>query len=362
MPDAILQEIAHSVSWWLRAVSKSIDRHEPIFLDICRRVLALPHQNGIDTDDPVGRAINHPIGHVTEALLNRWFKRLPSDNDKLPNDLEPFFTQLCDTQVDKFRHGRVLLASQLIALFRVDRHWTETHLLPLFDWTANPAEAKAVWEGFLWSPRLYRPLLIAFKAQFLDTAHHYAQLGDHGKQFVALLTYAALDQMDGYTPQEFQSAISTLPQKGLDESARALVQALEGAGEQREDYWKNRLQPFWHHIWPKSRELVSNSIAESFARLSIAARGEFPSALSAVLDWLQPIEHSDYVVHLLHESGLAGRFPEDSLRLLNSILSDQPWVPRELGQCLEAISQKSPELLQDHRYQRLDEYYRRRRV
>jgi hypothetical protein len=362
MSNAILQEIVYSVGWWLRAVSKSIDRHETIFLDICRRVLILPHQNGVDTDDPVGRAINHPIGHVTEALLNLWFKRVPSDNDKLPADLEPLFTQLCDTQVEKFRHGRVLLASQLIALFRVDRSWTETHLLPLFDWTTYSAEAKAAWQGFLWSPRLYGPLLIAFKAQFLDTAHHYAQLGDHGEQFVALLTYAALDPVDGYTPEDFQAAISALPQKGLDESAHALARALEGAGEQREDYWKNRIQPFWHHIWPKSRELVSNSIAGSLARLSIAARGEFPSALSAVLDWLKPIEHPDHVVHLLNESGLAGRFPEDSLRLLNAILNDQPWIPRELGQCLEVISQASPALLQDHHYQRLDEYFRRRGV
>ena len=293
-------------------------------------------------DDPVGRAINHPIGHVTEALLNLWFKRLPSDNDKLPDDLEPFFTQLCDTHVEKFRHGRVLLASQLIALFRVDRPWTEAHLLPFFDWTSNPAEAKAVWEGFLWSPRLYRPLLIAFKAQFLDTAHHYAELGDHGEQFVAFLTYAALDPMDGYAPQDFQTAISALPQKGLDEAARALVHALGGAGEQRENYWKNRLQPFWQYIWPKSRELVSNSIAESLARLSIAARGEFPSALSMVLDWLQPIQHPHYVVHLLHESGLAGRFPEDSLRLLNAILNDQPWVPGELGNASTPFLRRHP--------------------
>ena len=63
-----------------------------------------------------------------------------------------------------------------------------------------------------------------------------------------------------------------------------------------------------------------------------------------------------------HESGLAGRFPEDSLCLLNAILNDQPWIPRELGQCLEVISQASPALLQDHRYQRLDEYFRRRGV
>ena len=362
MPDDVLQEIAHGVTRWLEAVSKLIDKHETIFLDICRRELSLTHQDGVDTDQPVTKAINHPVGNVTQALLNLWFKRGPNDNDTLPDDLEPFFRQLCDSREDQFRHGRVLLASRLIALFRVDRVWTETHLLPLFDWATNPAEAKAAWEGFLWSPRLYRPLLIALKAQFLDTVHHYAQLGEHGRQFAAFLTYAALDPMDTYTPQDFQAAIGSLPQEGLQESAQALSQALEGAGEQREDNWKNRIQPFWQHIWPKSRDLASNGIAESLARLSIAARGEFPSALSAVLDWLQPIEHPHYVVHRLKESGLTERFPEDSLRLLNAIINDQPWAPREMGQCLDTISQVAPALFQDHHYQRLADYYRRRGI
>jgi len=362
MPDGVLQEIEHEVTLWLVVVSQSIDRHEAILLELCRRVLALSHQDGVDTDQPVDRAIQHPIRHITQALLNLWLKREPNDNDTLPGDIEPFFTQLCDTQVAQFRYGRVLLASQLIALFRVDRPWTETHLLPLFDWEANPVEAKAAWEGFLWSPRLFRPLLIAFKAQFLSTAHHYAELGEHGRQFAAFLTYAAFDPVDGYSPQDFQSAIGTLPQEGLKEAAQALSQALEGAGEQREEYWKNRIQPFWQQVWPKSLSLASNGIAESLARLSIAARGEFPSALSTVLDWLRPIERPGCVVRRLHESGLAGRFPEDALRLLNALFNDQPWAPRGLGECLTAIAEAAPALEQDHRYQRLVEYSRRHGV
>ena len=362
MPDKVLKEIAQAVSWWLEVVSKSIDRDEAILLDLCSRILSLPNQDGEDNDQPVTRAINHPVGHVTQALLNLWFRREPNDNDMLPIDIEPFFTQLCDTPLEKFRHGRVLLASRLIALFRVDRPWTELHLLPLFDWIRHPGEAKAAWEGFLWSPRLYRPLLIAFKAQFLDTAHHYGELGEHSRQFAAFLTYAALDLIDGYAPHDFQSAIGALPQKGLQQAAQALVQALEGAGEQREEYWKNRVQPFWQQVWPKSLELSSNGIAASLARLSIAARGEFPRALATVVHWLRPIEHPHYVVHRLHELGLAARFPEATLHLLDAVLDDQSWAPPELGQCLTAIAESAPALEQDSRYQRLVQYSRRRGI
>jgi hypothetical protein len=366
MPDAVIQEIAHSATWWMEVASKSINRHVGILLDLCRRVLALPLEagtgithNGEPIDQPVTEAINHPVGHVTQALINLWFKRNPNDNDLLPADIRPFFTELCDVQVDRFRHGRVLLGSRLIAFFRVDRPWTEQHLLPLFNWS-NPAEAKTVWKGFLWSPRLYQPLLIALKSQFLKNANHYPELGEHGQQFAAFLTYAALGPTEGYTVDEFRSAIGALPQEGLEESAQALSQALEGAADQREDYWKNRVQPFWQNVWPKSRDLATPRIAESLTRLNIAARSEFPTALATMQDWLQPIEHPHYVLHLLHELGLCARFPADAVRLLDAVIGDQQWAPPELGQCLDEIVQAAPQLAQDVRYQRLREYFRRR--
>ncbi|MCM7094476.1 anti-phage defense-associated sirtuin Dsr1 [Enterobacter chengduensis] len=368
MPDNLLHEIAQSLTWWMEAVSKSVNSNENMLLKLCHRVLALPIEvgsaaqiihNGVETYDAVGTAINHPIGHVTQVLINQWFELNPNDNDMLPPHLKPIFTSLCDEEVERFRHGRVLLGSRLIAFFRVDRSWTETHLLPLFDWS-NPVEAKAVWEGFLWSPRLYPPLMTAFKSQFLDSANNYINLGEHRQQFAAFLTYAALDPTEGYTVEEFRNAIGILPPEGLEESALALSQELEGAAEQCEDYWRNRVQPFWLKIWPKSRDLATPLISESLTHLVIAARGEFPAALTQVLDWLKPIEHPHYVVHKLHESGLCNQYPAEALLLLSIIITDEKWMPEELGQCLDEIVQTSPQLAHDVKYQRLINNLRKR--
>ncbi len=368
IPDPVLQKIVHAVTRWIEGVSKLVEHHEDILLSLCHRVLELPleagtgiKRNGEPIAAPVTEAINHPVGHITRALINLWFKQNPNDNDLLPANIKRFFTDLCDIQVDRFRNGRVLLGAHLIALYRVDPSWTEQNLLPLFRWD-NPSEAKAVWEGFLWSPRLYQPLLIAFKSQFLETANHYDDLGEHRQQFAAYLTYAGLGPIEGYTVDDFRSAVRVLPQKGLEECAQALYQALEGAGDQCEDYWKNRVQPFWQHVWPKSRDLATERIAESLTRLVIAARSEFSAALAAVQDWLLPIEHPDYVVLLLHESGLCSRFPEDALRLLSLVVIDQMWIPRELGQCLDDIEQANAKLVEDTLYLRLRELSRRRGV
>lgn len=361
MPAGVVLEIAHSITWWLEAVSKTLDRNDvAMFLQLCRRILEMPHPVELDGDQVVLRAINHPVGHITQALLNLWLRREPNDDDRLPEDLAPFFTRLSDTRVALFRYARVLLSAHIIPFFRTDKPWTNTYLLPLFDWTRDVAEAQAAWKGFLWSPRLHRPLLIALKPQFIDTAHQYTELGEHARPFTFLLVYAALQSIDTYTEQDFQRAFEALPQEGLHEAADALVQALEGAGTQREEYWLNRVKPFWQAIWPKSLQLASNRMAETLARLTIAAANQFPAALATVIDWLHPTERPDRVIHLLQASGLSAKFPQDALRLLDAVIDRPLWAFRELAQCLRDISQAAPELTQDQRYRRLDEYARRR--
>lgn len=359
-PDEVLQTLAHGVSWWLQAIAKVFEGQEASFFTLARRILALDHQDGVDTDDPFGRAINHPVGHVTEALLRWWYQRSLEDGQGLPEELEPTFTELCDTRIDKFRHGRVLLVAHVIALFRVDGDWTTQHLLPLFDWQRSEAEARAAWGGFLRSPRLYRPLMEMLKPAFLDTARNYAALGKHDGQYASLLTFAALDPGDTFTTAELAAAIRLLPPDGLHDAAQTLVRALEGAGDQRADYWTNRVAPYLQAIWPKTRDNISPDIAKSLGRLCVAAQDAFPEALALLRAWLQPIEHPDYIVHLLHESGLCSRFPADALCLLDAVIADQQWAPRELGQCLDEIVQAAPQFAQDARYLKLREYLRRR--
>jgi hypothetical protein len=367
MPDAIMQELAHSLTHWLETISKAPLEQEQVFFALCKRVLDLPlraesgmTKNGAPINEPVSEAINHPVGHITQALLNRWFKRGLNDRTRLAEEFSTFFTMLSDTDVDRFRHARVILLSNLIALFRVDQPWTEQHLLPLLSWANNPIEAKAAWEGFLWSPRLYRPLLIAIKPQLLETAGHYHDLNGHAQQFAGFFTYVALGPIDGYTVAELRTAIEALPQTGLEESAQALSQALEGAADQREEYWQNRVLPFWRDIWPKSRDRATVRIAEALSRMSLAAGNEFPAALAEVENWLCPLEHPHYVIHQLQESGLSDRFPASALHLLDLIIDDQNWASHGLEGCLNSITQADQHMIRDLRYQRLQQYVRRR--
>jgi len=359
-PKEVLQTLAHGVSRWLRAVAESFEGHEAVFFALADRILAQNHQDGVDIDKPVMSAMNHPVGHITEALLRWWYRRSLADGQGLPEELKPRFTELCDTQIDKYRHGRVWLAAHVISLFRVDEDWARQHLLPLFNWQRSEAEARAAWEGFLLSPRLYRPLMELLKPDFLHTAHHYEALSEHNGQYASLLTFAALDPGETFTTAELAAATRALPPDGLHNAAQTLVRSLESAGDQKANYWKNRVAPYLHAIWPKTLDKVSSAIAESLGLLCVAAQDAFPEALTMLRDWLQPPADPDYLVHRLYEAGLCGKFPEQALDFLSLVIRDQTLLPpNDLGACLEAIRTMRPDLEVDKRFEELMEYWRK---
>ena len=356
-----LLPLAHEIGQWLKKVAKVFDPDDALFLRFCQEMLKLDYRDDSaeDADDPVTQAINHPVGHVTEALMNWWTRRSLKDGKGLPNTLRPIFTELCDVRLDHLRHGRVLLVSRAVTLFRVDGEWTARCLLPLFDWNSSKTEARAAWGGFLWSPRLHRPLIESIKDLFLDTASHCGELHDaYGAPYAALLTSAALDRGDTFTTQELAAATDALPEGGLLYSAEVLVDALEAAGERRVEYWGNRVLPYLQSIWPKGINRKTPQISECLGRLCIAASDEFPEALQELRHWLQPPSYPGRLMADLKDSPLCSKFPEYSLDFLDLVTGDEPPLGDELRECLQQIRSAEPPLKDDPRFRRLRDLLR----
>ncbi|WP_078085309.1 anti-phage defense-associated sirtuin Dsr1 [Microbulbifer mangrovi] len=360
MPENLLVDIAHSLTWWLRSIAGHIGNQDEELLPLCERLLEVAAQleDGVATEEPVTRAINHPSGHVTQALLDYLFASKPGDNQGLLDALRQLFTALCDLGRPDFRHARLLLSAHQIALFRIDREWAENFLLPLLDWQRDATEAAGLWQAYLWSARLYRPLLGAYKRSFLETARHYQALGDYARQYASVLTIAALDPADTFTSDEMREAIAALPDEGLCRAADTLTQALQGAGERQPAYWREKIVPFWQALWPKEQARITTGLAEELAELAITAGEQFPAAMAMLQEWLMPFRHSDRVVMHLQESGLCGRFPEEALQLLARITDQTDRAPLELGGCLTAIAGAAPKSVENLQFQALRTFAR----
>lgn len=356
--NEIIQSLAHELSWWLRAIAKTFECHDEIYFNLCHRILEQDYPDEENSDDPVMRAINQPVGIVTDALLKWWYRKLENDQS-LPEGLKITFMDLCNIQINKFRHGRVLLASHVISLYRIDPNWTKEYLLPLFDWSLL-TEAPVVWEGFLWSPRLYRPLLEDIKEPLLEGAKHYQELGKHAGQFAAFLTYVALDPGDIFTTEELSNATKCLPKEGLERTAQTLVTALVSAQDRRGEYWDNRLIPYLHSIWPKDISLITPIISESFALLCLAADESFPEALQKLESWIKPSQSPQILFDRMDKNQICTKFSKEALNFLDLVVSDDAhWLSGDFQKCLDVIEQKNQQLISDPRFVRLTTLARR---
>ena len=382
VPDKHLQHFALEFSRWLRTIAKTFVGEEGFFLELCERVLKLKHKDETDSgNDFLAYAMNHPVGCATDALLNWWYRKTPKDGQGLPSELKPIFTMLCDRStnktmlcdrsLDKLRSGRVFLAVNLISLFRVDQGWTTKYLLPSFKWQTPDTEARAVWQGFLWSPRLYDPLMEVLKTNFLNTASHYKALTNYGgrhaiygKQYASLLTYAALNRGETFKNKELAAATYKLPPDGLGYAAQELARMTEGteADKRQYNYWTNRVVPYLREIWPKKQEKISLEVTNNLGRVCIAAQEAFPEAFELLKPWLQPTAdstqdcdfHHDNLVQQLNKTKICSKFPEQALDFLDLVTPKQPyWIPVELEACLEAIQASKPELEKNTKHQRL---------
>lgn len=359
MPTPVLASLSQSISFWIQALARTRKQHDSPFIDLCRRLLDLDYPEDEPSDDPVFEAINHPVGHVTDALLGGWYRNQLEDNQGLHGEERAIFSNICRTELGKFRHGRVILATHVIALFRVDPAWSMDNLLPLFDWRRSSSEAHGAWVGFLGSPRIYGPLMEALKDPFFETVKHYQTLGQYGEQYAALLTIAALDASCVYSTAELREVFSRLPGAGLEEAAQFLGQLVGSAGDQRADYWKNRVSPFLRKIWPKSRDRMTSQLSGSMAVLCIAADEAFPQAFLELKPWLQQQRSPFFPVYQLKESDLCRRFPGPALAFLDAIIGDdRDHSLIDLRECIVAIKDTDPKLTKDDRLKRLEDIVR----
>lgn len=360
-PLAFVGEIRHTLSHWLQVASKRVEFDDRMFVVLVDRILDGAVSETVTTDDdPVSRAINHPVGQATEALINLWYRTKPAAGGGYPPWLKDRLDRLVDRQVPVFRHGRVILGAHVTALFQVDEGWTRTNLLTFFDWGKDKNEARGVWKGFLWSPRLYESLIAEMKRVFLETTEHYEDLGKHDSQYASLLTLAALEARDLFSTKELKDAFSKLPVKGLAAAARMIHSALGGAGEKRAEYWTNRVKPFIESTWPKSMTYRSPDVSVSLARVCVAAGDRFVDAVDTVYALLVPSENHNLLVDELRRPDFCQRYPETALKLLGAVVDvSQRWVAEELKGCLEEIGQQAPKLRSNAVFRQLDEYIKK---
>ncbi len=363
-PETNLLPIAGSLSWWIEDQAKHLPESENgTFFALCDRVLGLAHTSESNDPDPVFNAFNHPVGRIAIALLDHWLRKTPLSDEGLPVPYSGFFERFVNGPSECFHHARLLLATRTVTFFLVDPDWTKVFLLPLFDWKRSAEEALRAWMGFLRNPRWLLSLMELLKADFLEAAQHYQDLGKYSHQFAILLHHVLFRSEKYFSVNEQRVTLSKLPNTGLETMAILMAQKFSAIEENGDGYWNHRIKPIFQNVWPKSNEKLTPQLSCHLARLCVETNAAFPDALDILKNWFQPGEYPSAIIQKIIEVGLASRYPAETLDFLDRIIDTKgSWCFDDLEKCLKTISDSHNGLEQDDRFRALKEFHQRHRA
>lgn len=347
-----LRSIALPLSVWMaKAISKSRE-HAETYLILFEKISSLPSNPGIQSTDLLTQAINHPAGKATLGLLDLIFSNSPNDSATLGKKHSSSLSIALQPSAPNFNHSAIIVASRTVSIFRLDPEWAKQQLIPLFSWE-NRETAKTLWQGFLWSARLNRSLLEAFKPYFIETAKHYDELERQGSRYISLLTYAMLDSPEAFCRTTMMEIFRQLPHAALKTCLQTLTKATLAAEDKKDAYWKNRTEQFWRSYWPKTVALKLPEITQELARLAIASGSNFPAALKLFDSFLVKLKTPGIVIKSIEDSNIASLFPQQCLQLIDRIIDKTFWPSSTLRTILDQALEADSRIGNDEIYLRL---------
>lgn len=358
-PIDYMEKLSNEITWWMYEASKRTNENQDDYLKISTKLISLKNKSNDEEDlDIFVRAINDPLGRVALTLLNILFSQSPQAGQGLQDPLKKLFTSICDQTREELRPARMILASNLISLFRIDQQWTQENLLPLFSWK-NDVEASVAWQGFLYSPKLYLPLLVQIKSELLETAFHFDSLGQYKGNYASFITHIALDKVRGVSKSELREVLNVMPKEGLKRVARVVYQ-LASASDKKASYWKNRVKPFLIGLWPNDKDKISPELSALLARIAITSDGSFSDAINTIINLLQPVTSLDLysICEEILKTRCAENYPKHTLDLLHKICPARREVSvaeTKFRKCLGAMVKADNKIMNDARYKKLDD-------
>lgn len=362
-PNAIIEELHAPLARCLKDVVSALEVGSPtleLFEDIWDRVQSFAFEDAPEeVSDPLTLALNTPSGHLTEALLGYVASMRPNQPSDVPKAVWTRLTLLTAGNGQSYKLARVLLASRLQWFYGLNPVWVEEYLLSFFNWTKSP-EAPAVWQGFLWQPRITPELWPHIKIHFLAALSSLPSLGRSGEQLCQLFGVICVDRPEWLTVDEARVALRAIDGAGRAGVTNVVWRRLKGAGSQSEALWTDLIGPWLDRVWPKDLDLRDPATSVNLAIAATYTGSSFRTAVDAIAPFLVSAAHASPLWDRLLRAGFASREPRATLKLCGAIVdTTEKWPNRDLRKILDGIHAVDVSAAEQPIFRTLNEYLRK---
>jgi hypothetical protein len=380
LPSNIFFDLRYYIPQWFRTnfpklAKESLERFWPLWDLVIDRFFALGPEGSVSAlgESSVGgrplkrsrrtcdHSINSPIGKFAEALFDVLNDLKRSGGQGLPTDIRLRLERLFDAPGEGADYAVCETTRRIRWLFYVDPEWVAKQVIPFFD--LDHPRAEPAWNGYLHDNSLpVSELFGLLKPYFLRAFPHSSSwLWDDApirrlNEFLVVACYWNLRNNRYISYAEARSALQQATEEGREHAIWFLTNIVRDLNE-----WKKFGKPFIQKAWPRERRYQTSSSSRNFAHLAEGAGDHFPDVVKTILPLLGPVDRIDMLIYGAEKNGdaqntgLATRFPESMLSLLDRVIPTASVVPeRDLRTILDKIIAADPTLRQDQRWRRLD--------
>lgn len=232
----------------------------------------------VEPSEPIEEAINAPGGNLAEALLDRLFARELRVGSGLPPDLEWRFSRMWQGEADAHRHARIILASRVLWLHRIDKQWVQRLILPAM---ASGREAPNLWLAMLWLGKWDIELVGELEESLRNVASLIKSgptgLDDQLSEWIASILINAPQALSESTISTFFHSVDV---HGLGQMVWVFDRSLDDAGDRAANLWAERIKPIFHKYWPADIHKKPAELSRNLLRMALSSRNAFPDVIN----------------------------------------------------------------------------------
>ena len=292
------------------------------------------------------QAINHPFGELTEVVLRLFEKTKDTDQSTSEKYLDLLTLITKSSNIT----GKVILAFYLSYLLQEATSWTRENLIQYF----QQKDHSYIWHGLLNNPKQSLDALDEIKEHLKNILIKNWTLSEEDSTvelISSLATYLCINFPNIYEAKDKQIIIRNQGIKGLKVCAKFIYGSIKNIelAEQKDTYWKNKIEPFFREIWPKDKEFKNATISFDLVRACLQTTQQFSQAFSKISPLLNKLEKTmiKYIIpDINHYEYICCERNESLLMLLEQIIPDNCDKSdlKQLSEILSIIKNNNPSI------------------
>jgi Domain of unknown function (DUF4020) len=279
----------------------------------------------IEGRDWLTAAINEPGGKIAEFWIRLVSLRARTGETGLVEEDRARFTMILNEPGATGEAGRILLASQFHFLLAVDRKWTLSWVLPLFDWGGNERAAEQSWDGFLTWAHLNEAVIETMLPMYVATFSRLDERTDEWRrkftnQLAVVAVRSSRNPVEDKWLVPFVTAASVDARAEWSSHVAFLLRSLDADAKVAQ--WEKWIRRYWtDRLSGIPRSLTSRESGE-LAAWAVSLEPVFADAARLLAEG--PLGRPEgYVYDLLGRSVLPEREPSSVLTFLKHVLGSE---------------------------------------